>query len=126
LVAEDNAINQKLAVRLLEKMGHRVIVAHNGQEALAAVDHALFDLVLMDCQMPEMDGYAATRAIRAREALHPSRTRLPIIALTAHAMPGDRDQCVAAGMDDYLAKPMDPADLKAILDRWSLRVSAAG
>ncbi len=119
LLAEDNAVNQKFAVRLLEKMGHRVVVAHNGKEALAAVDQAVFDVVLMDCQMPELDGYEATRVIRAREALHSSRSRLPIIALTARAMQGDKELCLAAGMDDYLTKPIKPADLKTILNRWS-------
>jgi signal transduction histidine kinase/CheY-like chemotaxis protein len=121
LLAEDNVVNQKFASRLLEKMGHRVVIASNGKEALAALDQAKFDIVLMDCQMPEVDGYEATRTIRAREALHAPHPRLPIIALTAHAMQGDRKHCLAAGIDDYLAKPMKPMDLKTILERWTTR-----
>ena len=104
LVAEDNPINQRFAVRLLEKNGHTVVVACNGREAVAAVQGGDIDLVLMDIQMPEMDGLAATAAIRAAEA--GGARRLPILALTALAMSGDRERCLAAGMDGYLVKPI--------------------
>jgi CheY-like chemotaxis protein len=99
LVAEDNPINQLVAVRLLEKHGHTVVVACNGREAVAAVQGGGIDLVLMDIQMPEMDGLEATAAIRAAEA--GAGRRLPILALTALAMVGDRERCLAAGMDGY-------------------------
>jgi two-component system, sensor histidine kinase and response regulator len=117
LVAEDNAVNQRVIVRLLEKMGHIPIVTFNGQEAVEAYESRPFDLALMDVQMPVMDGLAATKAIRESEALHPGRRRLPIMALTAYAMRGDRERCLAAGMDDYLTKPVKPAELSAALDR---------
>jgi PAS domain S-box-containing protein len=117
LLAEDNVVNQKLAVRLLEKRGHTVVVTSNGREALAALAGQTFDLVLMDVQMPEMDGLEATAAIRAQE--QSSGTHLPIIALTAHAMPGDRERCLAAGMDDYLSKPIRPQELFEIIDRYA-------
>ena len=117
LVAEDNPVNQRLIVRLLEKMGHIPIVAHNGQEAVEAYESRPFDAALMDVQMPVMDGLAATMAIRESEARHPGRRRLPIMALTAYAMRGDRERCLAAGMDDYLTKPIKPEDLSAALDR---------
>jgi len=116
LLAEDNAVNQKLAVRLLEKRGHQVVVAGNGCEALAALQRRSFDLVLMDIQMPEMDGLEATRAIRQQE--HDMGVQIPIIAVTAHAMKGDRERCLAAGMNDYLTKPLKPAELDAMLARW--------
>jgi CheY-like chemotaxis protein len=104
LVAEDNVVNQRLATRLLEKMGHRVTLASNGAEAIRAYAAARFDLILMDVQMPEMNGFEATGRIRE----HEQRTggHVPIIALTAHAIQGDRDRCLAAGMDDYLSKPL--------------------
>jgi len=109
LLAEDNVINQRLALRLLEKCGHQVAVTTNGREALAALDNGEFDVVLMDIQMPEMDGFEATAAIRSKE-----RTigkHLPIIAMTAHAMTGDRERCIGAGMDGYIAKPIRPQEL---------------
>ncbi len=109
LIAEDNVVNQRLAQSVLEKQGHAVVVVANGQEALQALDKDTFDLVLMDVQMPEMDGLEATRVIREREAL--TRRHIPIIALTAHAMKGDHDKCIAAGMDAYLSKPIHAADL---------------
>jgi len=115
LLAEDNAVNQRLAVRLLEKRGHTVMAVGNGQEALDALLHQHFDLVLMDVQMPEMDGFEATAAIREHEQY--SGSRMPIIAMTAHAMQGDRERCLAAGMDDYVVKPMKPADLYAAIER---------
>jgi two-component system, sensor histidine kinase and response regulator len=117
LVAEDNAVNQRVIVRLLEKMGHIPIVAYNGQEALDAYESRPFDVVLMDVQMPVMDGLTATRMIRESEARHPGRRRLPIMALTAYAMRGDRERCLAAGMDEYLTKPVKPEELSAALNR---------
>jgi signal transduction histidine kinase/DNA-binding response OmpR family regulator len=119
LLAEDNVVNAKLAVRLLERLGCRVDVAGNGHEALKMVQSIPFDLVFMDCQMPEMDGFEATRAIRAWERasrIDPSpATRLPIVALTANAMQGDRERCLEAGMDDYITKPLARADLQRVL-----------
>ena len=114
LLAEDNAVNQRLAVSLLEKRGHQVVVAGNGREALAALDGAAFDAVLMDVQMPEMDGFEATAAIRAREAATGAHT--PIIAMTAHALKGDRDRCLEAGMDAYVSKPLRPQELFEVLE----------
>lgn len=131
LVAEDNQVNQKIAASQLKKLGCTVEVVANGLEVLEALPRAKFDLVFMDCQMPEMDGYEATHAIRLREAdtAHPSRWRVParIIALTANAMPGDREKCLAADMDDYISKPMRLAELQAVLERWRplLHVSTA-
>jgi CheY-like chemotaxis protein/HPt (histidine-containing phosphotransfer) domain-containing protein len=104
LLAEDHPVNQKLAVRVLEKQGHTVVVANNGKEALHAFSEQSFDLILMDVQMPEMGGYEATAAIREREKS--KGTRIPIIAVTAHAMKSDRERCLAAGMDGYISKPI--------------------
>jgi PAS domain S-box-containing protein len=115
LLAEDNAINQLLAVRMLEKLGHKVVVANNGREALAAVERGHFDLILMDVQMPEMGGFEATAHLRERE--RQSGGHLPIIALTAHAMKGDRERCLAAGMDGYLAKPIQNSELIEMITR---------
>ena len=113
LLAEDNAVNQRLARHLLEKKGHTVITAQDGLEALTLLEKETVDLVLMDVQMPGMDGVAATRVIRARET--PGGLRLPIVALTAHAMSCDRDYCLQAGMDDYLTKPIRADDLRRVL-----------
>ena len=112
LVADDNTVNQKLAQRLLEKHGHQVLVAMNGKEVLDCIGREPVDVVLMDVQMPEMDGYAATRAVRAQEA---AGTHLPIIAMTARALKGDRELCLAAGMDWYLAKPIRAEELLTAL-----------
>ena len=109
LLAEDNVVNQKLAMRLLEKAGHQVSVAENGKEALRYLENDSFDLVLMDVQMPEMDGLTATRAIREKE--NGNGRHLPIIAMTAHAMKGDRERCLEAGMDEYLSKPINAREL---------------
>jgi two-component system, sensor histidine kinase and response regulator len=118
LLAEDNLVNQKLATRLLEKAGHMVVVAANGRQALEALESANFDLVLMDVQMPEMDGLDAAAAIRERERR--TLEHLPIIAMTAHAMKGDRERCLAAGMDGYIAKPIRPGDLCQAIEQFVL------
>jgi len=109
LLAEDNPVNQKLVMRILEKRGHSVVVVGNGQEAVDALEKEPFDLVLMDVQMPVMSGFEATAKLRERE--RGSGARLPVLALTAHAMNGDRERCLVAGMDDYLAKPIQAAEL---------------
>jgi signal transduction histidine kinase/CheY-like chemotaxis protein len=114
LLAEDNLVNQKVVVRLLEKLDYRVHIVADGQSVVAAWQSGNFDLILMDCQMPLMDGYEATRLIRK---LEDGKCRIPIVALTAHAMKGDEEKCRAAGMDDYLTKPIERAALDACLDR---------
>jgi len=119
LLAEDNPVNQKLALRLLNKRGYSVVTAASGVEALAALERQAFDAVLMDVQMPEMDGIEATAEIRARE--RGSGARIPIIALTAHALAGDRERCLEAGMDDYVSKPIQPALLFAAIERQKSR-----
>jgi signal transduction histidine kinase/DNA-binding response OmpR family regulator/HAMP domain-containing protein len=123
LLAEDNPVNQRLASRLLEKRGHSVVVAGNGREALEALEKGRFDLVFMDVQMPVMDGFEATAAIRKKEAV--SGVRFPIVALTAHAMKGDREKCLAAGMDGYLTKPIRPQELDELLQRYLGRKAEA-
>jgi two-component system sensor histidine kinase/response regulator len=115
LLVEDNEINQTVAFARLGKYGFQPNLAQNGKEAVAAAKETTFDLILMDCQMPEMDGYQATQAIRQQEG---TGRRTPIIALTAHAIPGDREKCLAAGMDDYLSKPFKPEELQATLEKW--------
>jgi two-component system, sensor histidine kinase and response regulator len=117
LLAEDNAINRELAVRLLTKRGHTVTVVENGKQAVAAVEAKSFDVVLMDVQMPEMDGFEATAAIRASE--HASGKRTPIIAMTAHAMKGDRERCLASGMDAYISKPIHFDELLDVTESLS-------
>ena len=114
LVAEDDAISRMLAVKVLEKRGHRVVGVETGEAAVAAAASQTFDVVVMDLEMHEVDGYQATAQLRAME--RDTGVHLPIVALTAHAIKGQRERCLAAGMDDYLTKPVDPADLIAALD----------
>ena len=123
LLAEDNIVNQRLTSRLLEKRGHVVKVVSNGREALAALEQADFDLVLMDVQMPEMDGFEATAALRGKEQT--SGRHLPVIAMTAHAMRGDRERCLAAGMDGYLSKPIQTRELIDLLEKISAEAQRA-
>jgi CheY-like chemotaxis protein len=126
LLAEDNPVNQRLAVRLLEKRGHEVTVAANGNEALEALRRSAFrgfDLVLMDVQMPVRGGLETTVAIRKEEQAE--STRVPIVAMTAHAMPGDRERCLAVGMDGYLAKPIRPEELFDAVERLAVRARPA-
>jgi CheY-like chemotaxis protein len=122
LLAEDNLVNQKVAMRLLEKLDYRVDVVADGLAAVAAWQTGKFDLIIMDCQMPQMDGYEATREIRRLEE---RRCRIAIVALTAHAMKGDEDKCRAAGMDDYLSKPIDRTKLEICLERLLKDVKSA-
>ena len=122
LVAEDNAVNQLVATKLVESLGGQVDVAPNGRDAVRMVGTEAYDLVLMDCQMPELDGYAATAEIRRLEG---ESRHVPIIAMTANAMSGDRERCIAAGMDDYLTKPVKLSQLSGVIERW-LRKDAAG
>jgi CheY-like chemotaxis protein len=121
LLAEDNPVNQLLAVRLLEKRGHRVVVAGNGGEALEALDKDTFDMVLMDVQMPKMDGLEATAALRKRELERGRGEHLPVVAMTALAMKGDQDRCLSAGMDEYLTKPLRIEELDNLLEKYLLR-----
>jgi CheY-like chemotaxis protein len=114
LLTDDNVVNQRVALRILEREGHNVVIAGNGKEALAALDQQRFDVVLMDAQMPEMDGLETTAAIRQRERGTGKRT--PIIAMTAHAMTGDRERCLAAGMDGYISKPVDARELLKLVE----------
>jgi CheY-like chemotaxis protein/nitrogen-specific signal transduction histidine kinase len=121
LLCDDNTINQKVALRLLQQMGYKPEIAANGHEALAALDTRPYDIVFMDVQMPEMDGFEATRVIRERQR-DPSQfpnyhSRIIIVAMTANAMPGDRDRCLKAGMDDYLSKPVRPEDVRKVVER---------
>ncbi len=123
LLAEDNETNQKLAVRILEKHGHRVELAQNGHEALAALEREPFDLVLMDVQMPQIDGLEATAIIRDLE--RGTGRHLPIVAMTAHAMAGDWERCLKAGMDAYLPKPVDARKLIELIKQATGAVPGA-
>ncbi len=117
LIAEDNTVNQKVIVRQLEKIGYKADAVANGIEALEASSRVAYDVILMDCQMPEMDGFDATREIRRREVVHGMRT--PIVALTANALEGDRERCLSCGMDDYMSKPVKIEALQTMLEKWA-------
>ncbi|HEY0614539.1 MAG TPA: response regulator [Candidatus Elarobacter sp.] len=124
LVAEDNPVNRKLALQQLKKLGYRAHAVNDGREAIDAVAHEDYDVVLMDCQMPEVDGFEATREIRRAEVVRGGH--VPIVAMTANALEGDREACLAAGMDDYLAKPVQLAALRAVVERFANGVGVAG
>jgi CheY-like chemotaxis protein len=115
LIAEDNQINQKVIEKMVQKLGYRVELVANGREAIEALGRLSYQLVFMDCQMPEMDGFEACKEIRRREGSGP---RTPIVAITANAMKGDRERCLAAGMDDYVSKPFRQEDLRNVIERW--------
>ena len=116
LVAEDNPVNQKVVLKQLQSLGYQAEVVNNGQEALDRLKERDYDVVLMDCQMPIMDGYRATQEIRSFEG---DRRHTTIIAITANAMPEDRDRCMDAGMDDYLSKPASREDLRKKVEQWT-------
>jgi CheY-like chemotaxis protein len=116
LLVEDNIVNQKVVLRQLQRLGYTAEIAANGHEAVEAALQGRYRLILMDCQMPELDGFDATRMIRVAEAALHRHT--PIIAMTANAMAGDREACLAAGMDDYLAKPLHIKDLQGMVEQW--------
>jgi CheY-like chemotaxis protein len=119
LLAEDNPTNQHVCLEMLERLGYRCVdVVSNGLEAMQRLSYKHYGLILMDCQMPELDGYETARLIRKKESLCASASRTFIVALTAHAMKGAREQCLASGMDDYLSKPFTLDQLEATLDRW--------
>jgi signal transduction histidine kinase/ActR/RegA family two-component response regulator len=118
LLVEDNPVNQMVAQKMLERIGLKATLANNGVEALQCLDEQSFDLVLMDCQMPEMDGFDATREIRKLDLKTPQQQRLPIIAMTANVMSGDRERCLETGMDDYIGKPVQRDQLATVLRKW--------
>ena len=123
LLAEDNHINQLVALKILQSLGYQADVVNDGREALCALEKAPYDLILLDCQMPEMDGFETTRRIRSGEA-GTRNTRVPIVALTANAMVSDRQECLLAGMDDYVSKPIDVSELAAAMKRWEARIAS--
>lgn len=118
LLVEDNLINQQVATRILTKLGYKVQAAVNGKEAIKALGRHRYDLILMDCQMPEMDGYTASQEIRNMEREQKKNSHIPIIAMTAHALKGDREKCIAAGMDDYISKPIDIKIVATLVEKW--------
>jgi CheY-like chemotaxis protein/HPt (histidine-containing phosphotransfer) domain-containing protein len=125
LLVDDNLINQKVAQRILQQMGYQPEVAGNGREALDRLDRQPFDFIFMDVMMPEMDGLEATRLLRKRQMIGGYKNyqaRIIIVAMTAHAMQGDREKCIAAGMDDYLAKPVRPKDVRDMVERWGGKI----
>ncbi|MGI8742929.1 MAG: response regulator [Bryobacteraceae bacterium] len=115
LIAEDNLINQKVIERMVQKLGYRANLVANGRAAIEALSQSAYGLVFMDCQMPEMDGFEACREIRKRES---GVSHIPIVAITANAMKGDRERCLEAGMDDYVSKPFKQDDLKNVIQKW--------
>jgi len=119
LVVDDNPVNQIVTVRAIGSLGYAAEVVSGGREAIAAAQRVRFDAILMDCQMPEMDGYTAAAEIRRLEAAAGAERRVPIIAMTANSVEGDQERCISAGMDDYLAKPIRMAVLAQTLKRWS-------
>jgi two-component system, sensor histidine kinase and response regulator len=121
LLVEDNSVNQLVAIGQLQRLGHECVVAASGAEALDAVSREKFDIVLMDIQMPDMDGYEATRRIRQMRA---AVAKIPIIAITAHALAGEREKCIAAGMNDYLAKPVSLEQIGAVVRLWASKESS--
>jgi CheY-like chemotaxis protein len=126
LLVDDNAINQKVAVRILQQFGYQPEVAGNGREALDKLDRQPFDFIFMDVMMPEMDGLEATRLLRKRQMMGGCanyQSRIIVVAMTAHAMQGDREKCLSAGMDDYLAKPVRPKDVRDMLERWGAKIA---
>src|ERR1019366_4750770 len=125
LLVDDNAINQKVAVRIVQQLGYQPDLAGNGREALEMLDAKPFDFIFMDVMMPEMDGLEATRLLRKRQMIggyNNYQSRIIIVAMTAHAMQGDREKCIAAGMDDYLAKPVRPKDVREMVERWGGKI----
>ena len=121
LVVEDNDVSRKLSVEILLQRGYQVDTAASGVEALDLFSSNRYDIVLMDCQMPEMDGYDTATAIRRTEG---SRSHVPIVAVTAHALPGERERCLDSGMDDFLAKPFFPEQLLAVVNKWEASVAS--
>ena len=119
LLAEDNIVNQKVALKMLEKLGIDVDIANNGKEAVKMSEEKSYDLIFMDCQMPEMDGFDATRTIRQLEQKN-AKASTPIIALTANALEGDKNQCLSAGMTDFLAKPLKQDALHSLLKKYQI------
>ncbi|NRA36815.1 MAG: response regulator [Planctomycetes bacterium] len=122
LMVEDNVVNQKVGMRMLRKLGCTVDLAQNGREAIEAIQNHEYDMVFMDCQMPVMDGYEATKHIRE---LGKNSTALPIVALTANAMTGDREKCIQCGMNDHVGKPFNMDDLYKALERWAISITSS-